>query len=93
MKTFIALLLLTGVVIYMMWFRKKIGKGKIISNFDYCYGNRFIIHQKGNSYYIYDREFKKNISIYDKRMAFYSRTEVEEFMFEYGELFLKLENN
>lgn len=93
MKLVIGTLLLLGAFAYIAWFHQKFGKRRMVSDFDYCYGNRFTIHKKGNRYLIYDREFQNNIKIYDKRISFDSRKEAENFMLEYGELFLSLENN
>ena len=93
MKLFFGILLLIGAFVYMAWFHKKFGKRRMVSDFDYCYGNRFTIHKKGNRYLIYDSEFQNNIKIHDKRLSFVSRKEAENFMLEYGDLFMALENN
>lgn len=93
MELLFGLFAIVGVVFYLSGLKKRLGKGKRVSDFDFCYGNRFTIYKKGNSYFIYDKEFKRNITIFHKILAFYSRKEAEDFMLEHGDLFNSLENN
>lgn len=85
----IVLVIATFSVIWL----KRHGKQELCSDFDYCYGNRFRIYRKENTFFIYDREFKTDISVYNKCMSFSSRKDAEEFLLDFGDLFACLENN
>lgn len=80
------------VAVVAIQYLKRHGKTTECSELDYLYGNRFKIYHQGNVFFIYDREFRTDINVYNKRMSFSSRKEAEEFLLEFGDLFACLEN-
>ena len=90
MKIIILTIALVIAMVSITWLKRH-GKEEC-SEFDYLYGNRFRIYHRENEFFIYDREFRTDVSVYNKRMAFSSRKDAEEFLLEFGDLFACLEN-
>lgn len=92
-KLIIAVIALAFAIISIKLLNKKAKEeGYCESDIDFLYGRRFTIYKNENFFFIYDGEFKTDISINNICMSFDSHEEAEEFLLEYGDLFACLEN-
>ena len=93
-KLFFAVIAFVLAIISIKTLNKKAKeRGYVCSDLDFLYGDRFRIYSEGENFFVYDREFRQDISINNVCLSFESHQEAEEFLLEYGDLFTMFEDD